>query len=753
MLSHLVRSGEPGQLLIVVNYRDTPLDVTPELADAVADLLRQPDVDRLRLRGLDRAGVAAYMEAQARQGLDAEGEELAAVLHAETAGNPFFLGQVIRHLGETGAVIRSEGRWSTARAPAEVAVPDSVRDVIGRRLARLPDETREILALAAVQGDRFDLRVLVEAAGQPQISVLRALDPAVSARLVTEADGPAPGHRFVHALVRHTLYDALPAARRMELHRTVGTALATVARDNWPEHAAELARHWLAATPQIGATADEARRTLDYAEEAARRAVASLAYEEAAAQVARALPLADLIGDPGRRAAILVALGEAQYCSGNSAHRQTLLDAGHLALQLGDGELAARAALANRGAALALHGAVEHDRVTLLEEVLGALGPDDSTARARVLVALAAALHFTDDPRRHDLAREAVAVARRLGDPTCLAHVLGLAGLALWDPSTLPERVAFASELNDLAAELGDPVLEVNGGIALYLAAAQQGDLDRAQEAMAASSRIAGNFGQPALRLRAAFGQASHAMMEGRFVDVEHLAEEAFRFGEALGNPDHPGMYRSQLVLLRILQGRTSEAAQLIEVLAGLIPLAAVEVCRAVVYAESGRYAEARAALQRLGGSSPEALPRDYVRLTLLVLLARVASALDDRELAAWLYAELMPCRDQFLVTERSALGPVAHYLGLVTAVLGRADEADAHFACAVDAQERTGARGLLAQTRLEWARLLLRRGEPGDGERARALAEAAAELAEELDIPVLAEQALDLLAMNPTAS
>src|SRR5207302_8128406 len=101
-------------------------------------------------------------------------------------------------------------------------------------------------------------------------------------------------------------------------------------------------------------------------------------------------------------------------------------------------------------------GAVEPDRVALLERVLDALGPDDTGARARILVALAGELHFTDDPRRHDLAREAVTVARRLDDPACLAHVLGMAGSALSAPGTLPERLDLAAELSELAGQFAD---------------------------------------------------------------------------------------------------------------------------------------------------------------------------------------------------------------------------------------------------------------------------------------------------------
>jgi hypothetical protein len=98
-----------------------------------------------------------------------------------------------------------------------------------------------------------------------------------------------------------------------------------------------------------------------------------------------------------------------------------------------------------------------------------------------------------------------------------------------------------------------------------------------------------------------------------------------------------------------------------------------------------------------------------------------------------------------------STLGPVAHYLGLLAGVLDRPDEAEDHFAFAVDLAERTGARGMLIRTRLEWARLALRRNAPADAERARELAAAALELCQELDTPDLAKQASALLTAKGT--
>jgi tetratricopeptide (TPR) repeat protein len=476
-----------------------------------------------------------------------------------------------------------------------------------------------------------------------------------------------------------------------------------------------------------------------------------LAYEEAATQLARALPLADLVDSGRRKAAMLVALGEAQHCAGNSAHRLTLLTAGRLALQDGDPGLAARAALANQRP-LTIYGAVDGERVALLEAVLGALGPGDTTVRARVLVALASELHHSTDERRHALAREAVAVARRLGDPACLADVLAMAGFALWGPDSLQMRAEMAAELSQLAGKLRDPVLEANAALARHLAAAQGGDLAVARAALSSATVVAEELGQPSIRLRAATAQVAFAILEGRLKDAERFAEDALRFGQSLGNPDCLGPYHAQIGVIRLHEGRAAEFAELVAVAAEEIPLVGVKAVLAWAYADAGRLAEARGLIDRMGGPSLTALPHDYARCACLTVLARACVALGDGELALRLHDELLPYRDQMVVLQSTAFGAVAHGLALVAAFLGRHDEADAHFAFAEALQERSGARGFLIQTRLDWARFLLGRGEPGDDDRARRLAAAAAELSAELDTPVLAQQAQSLLTMHPAA-
>lgn len=440
-----------------------------------------------------------------------------------------------------------------------------------------------------------------------------------------------------------------------------------------------------------------------------------------------------------------MALGEAQHHAGDAAHRPTLVEAAGLALEFGDGPLAARALLANQRPVTVLQS-VDHERLALLELVLAALGTGDTGDRARVLVAIASELHHSTDPRRHEFAREAVAVARRLDDPACLGRVLAVAGFALWNPDTLAERVEIATELSGLADQSGDPVLEIDAGLALYYATATDGDFDRAREALATATRAAGELGQPAFRLRGLLAQQSSAMLDGRFADFNRFAAEALHLGEALGNPDAGAIHQADGAIMRLLSGRVVEALEGMAAAADVMPPCLLNPFRAWAQAEAGRLSEAAALVAAIGGAALRDIPRNYVRLGVLTALAGACGPLGDQELARTLRHELLPCRNQWALAQVSALGPVAHYLGVLAAVLGDTDEADGHFACAAELAERTRARGVLVRTRLEWARCLLERGGPGDGERGRDLATAARELAHEIDSPQLAERASELL-------
>ena len=310
LLSHLVRSGEAAPLLLLATYRDSELDMTIDLADILSELRRLPGVERVRLSGLDEAAVGALMEAQARHQLDDEGRALARRLHAETAGNPFFVREVLRHLIEKGIVVRRGGRWTAAAQATDVDVPDSVREVLGRRLTRLPDRTDAMLAVAAVLGERFELSVLAEAARDTHAAVLTDLTPAVAARLIEETT--IGGYHFSHALVRSTLLDALGPTRRAQLHLQAAEALESVYAGRLEGRAAVLAAHY----QQAGALAPP-ERVVDALIEAGEEAAAARAWEQVAGHWQAAMDLMErTCADRAKQADLLTRLADLLYVTG-----------------------------------------------------------------------------------------------------------------------------------------------------------------------------------------------------------------------------------------------------------------------------------------------------------------------------------------------------------------------------------------------------------------------------------------------------
>ncbi|MGH8972161.1 MAG: AAA family ATPase [Acidimicrobiia bacterium] len=165
LLRHVVRSPEPTRLLVIGTYRDTELGRSHPLAEVIADMRREGAVERVSLLGLDASGVTTYLEEAAGRALCDDDIALARAVYEETEGNPFFVREVVRHLTETGAIQRRAGRWTTRLPVEELGIPESVRDVVGRRLSRLSDGANRTLRLAAVVGSVFDLAVVRTATG------------------------------------------------------------------------------------------------------------------------------------------------------------------------------------------------------------------------------------------------------------------------------------------------------------------------------------------------------------------------------------------------------------------------------------------------------------------------------------------------------------------------------------------------------------------------------------------------------------
>ena len=226
LLKHLAMAPVHPALLVLGIYRESDLDRRHPLTDLLADLRRVEGVERLALHGLGVDEVAAMMAAAAGHEIDAVGLQLAQEVTQETDGNPFFVAEVLRHLIESGAIAQgSDGRWVLQSSIADLGLPQSVREVVCRRVERLGEQSQQILTMAAVIGRTFDVELLDLLIDGDEEELLDALDTGVQASLLMESPERVGRFSFAHALIDHALYDTLGTMRRGRLHRRVAEAL------------------------------------------------------------------------------------------------------------------------------------------------------------------------------------------------------------------------------------------------------------------------------------------------------------------------------------------------------------------------------------------------------------------------------------------------------------------------------------------------------------------------------------------------
>ncbi|HEY2832278.1 MAG TPA: AAA family ATPase [Sporichthyaceae bacterium] len=302
MLRHVVRTSRGQRMLVVGTYRDAEVGAGHPLHDALGDLRRQVEFERLKLEGLEAKAVAELLEAIADH--DVLGS-VAAAIATETAGNPFFIKEVLRHLFDEGRFLRGpDGRWISDRPPAELGIPKGVREVIGRRLARLSADANRLLSAASVFEGDIHLGVVTTVAGISEDVALDALDEALDAQLLQPA-GAVDVYRFTQDLIRHTISEELSPSRRARLHLRAAQVLSAAAGGKpGPGMVGEIATQF------------HRGRGLPGAEEGVATALAAAGHSEATggqAEAARFLRMALelMAADDPRRPRILGQLGMA----------------------------------------------------------------------------------------------------------------------------------------------------------------------------------------------------------------------------------------------------------------------------------------------------------------------------------------------------------------------------------------------------------------------------------------------------------
>ena len=277
LFEHLVSEAADDRLLVLATHRNTQPDRSSRVAATMSRLGRLDGVQTLDLEPLTVGDIEEYVIRELRAA-PAQARQAGALLREQSAGNAFFLREIVRDLVRNGGL--------AALGTRQVSTPNVIRDTYESRLAQLGPEDRRCLEIASVVGQEFDVDVVAAAGGIGSDRVLHAVDSGVALGVVDARPSAGGRFGFVHEIARQTVQQLMSPGSVITTHLMVAEAL----RDgfpNAPDRTERLAYHFAAA--QSLGRRDEAQR---YLREAARLATARLAHADAASFLERAIELA-----------------------------------------------------------------------------------------------------------------------------------------------------------------------------------------------------------------------------------------------------------------------------------------------------------------------------------------------------------------------------------------------------------------------------------------------------------------------------
>ncbi|MGI5346717.1 BTAD domain-containing putative transcriptional regulator [Streptomyces sp. CA-250714] len=660
LLSHVAEAVARQPVLVLATLRPEPGDHPGPLRDTLGALARLEGASRVELKPFTATDVAAYLRARG------VGENVSQALLRRTGGNPFYLGEVLR-------LRESEG-------DVENALPASVRDVIERRVARLPEETARLLRAAAVAGAEADADLLSAVTDLPVEDVLDALEPAVATGLLTEPpDGP--DYRFGHALVREALYTGLSRRDRARLHLHIGQVLEPMLP---AAESATLAQHFAAAARVGGA-----HKAVEHASAAARHATGQQAYAEAVEfweMAVSALPAGEGMA---QRARLLTNLGQARRAVGDAAGAGRDLDAAFdLARESGDRQ--AVTGILTTFAAPTLwnwrpYGTVKQPVIDAIEEQLA--GPLDDRDRAGLLGALGVELHYS--PRRADgerAAAEAVELARKLDDPALLARTLGNYLLASFAPGRNAERLCAAREMAALPGLSRSTELIARAFLMACLL--RLGDVPAWERQLDRCRRLLKEAPHRELESIVRVAQTARATLDGRWAQAEELVDTyaAMRFAATPWGARWRTLVTTYTC--RRGQGRVAEIIDDLVTAAEEPDMAPLRPVAILAATEAERTDQACELLARWGTDLADDWTADFLLPVWGLVAARLGSPEPQR-----MYDLLAPYADQIIVAGMgtAAWGSTHAVLAELATRLGRDDLAHRHTRAAAEAHRSLG--------------------------------------------------------------
>jgi class 3 adenylate cyclase/tetratricopeptide (TPR) repeat protein len=744
LLRHLARADIAGLVLVATTRTVEPA----ALVEAVADLAREHRLDTILLSGLNHEEVAALLADRLERPADTA---FAHATHHQTAGNPFFVHELVSHLSDLGVLPSpgSDREWPTGAEIEHSGAPEGVRQVLSRRIGQLSSSAHHALLMAAVAGEEFYAADVATAIGQDFGEMVTALEETTAATLTSESTAGPGRYRFTHALVRHALYESLSALRKAQWHWQMAEAI-RIATAEPDRRLNELAYHY-----QRGLDAADPTIVVRWLQAAGDRAVRQVAFEEARDHYRAALTALDRAPDePDRRYDLLAGLAEsASALSDYNTSDPTWLAAIEIAREAGD---AARFFRAIHGYGSLIRVGVEDPLMErLLDDGLALAGSNDSPERAQLL-AWQGVIQWESGGANHrpeggeQKIREALAMARRVKSVPMEIEVLSHLGFALLGSSRGKELREIVAQEEDLIKSTAAPELkpwQVRRFLSLILL--QLGDREEADDALQQAETLARVRGIGLMLHNIVMLRAAITMAEGRFAEAKSLVAKARDVGGA-HNPTIAYVYGGQVSAIRAEQGRANAVIDGLQPASRELPrdLVAWRAMLAGLLADVDRLDEASEQFEALAPDGFSVVPRDWTFPLAIRYLAETCALLGDTARAAQLLPEVAPYSGQMLIVSlgSSIEGAADRSLAQLYGLVGQIGDAERHFEMAWRLEDAMRFPALAARSRYWHARLLAQSQDHARRDQAIALLQSTQEVTSRLGMAHLHQQTNQLI-------
>ncbi len=732
---------EAVPLLVIATYR--PVTAGDRLARLIGRIRREEICRIVTLGGLNEPEVHDLITGF---GLARPSHQLTTTVREATHGNPLFVQEVLHHLLREGAIEEQGGYLVTSAASADLRLPDQVSAAILSRTAELSEPCRDVLKLGAVLGDSFSLPILSAVTGVDEDQLLTLLEEGIRHRVI-RSEGDT--FQFANPVIRQVYYQDPSPPRRQRLHKRVAESLQRFYADHADVHLLEITHHLVRAGSTVPADV-----VVDHARRAADDAFRVFAWSEAAAYYEAAL----LAGEASGRlslpdqAALHYWAGLAHFSNQDVGpclhHYERAIEAYRSA---GDVTGLGRALMEKTRTQFTLAavplGTVAD--VKPLEDILATLGEREPALRGHISAVVSEAYRSGRQPepaRRH--AQHALEIGRQLEDD----YLCGYASFAL--------ALAHINELHVREA--------LEGWQAALVYARRVEDFIRESwtlHRIPLALTLLGRFAEAErTALRACESTRTSHDWSNYSLGLSHLASVAVGLGDFDLAEQHAsetqlmvvrsrypwGGLRSLLALActRTLRGAWAEAEDALDVLVepgrvfedpGPVVRAFARVFRHLLRAHAGRIERS---LDTLADDLMRVAGRDTYSLAPLCALAELGSLAGLPAIADRAYPALARALERDVIFSTGWMFSISRVLGAADTVNRRWEAAARHFETAIEAGIRVGAHPELARSYLDYADMLIARGDGGDRDRIIALLWQAYPLLAELGMAPLARQA-----------